>query len=683
MKSVSNEHELSPDELEAALLACATEPVHIPGAIQPHGVLISCDAQLTRIHQVSANIEAMLGITADQVLAGSPEELMGSRRLEHIRDVIDNESPFRAVIFSIRTGGRARRFRVLPYHSGSRVVLEFEPVKGQPERSLFSVLTDWQTRLSRIRTLDTLANELTELTRDLAGYDRVMVYRFDEDWNGSVIAESRTEQVDSYLGHHFPASDIPEQVRRLYSIKRVRDIPDATADPVALVPETDPEDDAPLDLSKGVLRAVAPIHRLYLANMGVVASMSIALHVKGRLWGLLACHAERPMILSPALRDALRAVAQSASFQVELIQAHEQAELIARANDSRALLLDKQGEFRQVAELLKRHGKGWLKVFRASGAVLAVGERLEVVGEVPDQGDLESILAWLARESNHGQAWASSKLDATPLGRWVSSSIGGLLAAPLPIRHSRIAWLLLFRHEKIKTRVWAGNPEKRLESSGGRISPRSSFRSWEEEVRGRSEAWTTLEMRAAQDLASDVAAVVAANEISRLNEQLTQMASHDHLTGLWNRYRIGEEINQEIERARRYGGECCLMMLDIDHFKRFNDTFGHDAGDDVLVRVAEAARNSLRATDHVGRWGGEEFVVLAPETSLDDGRLLAERLRQMIENLDLGAYGTVTVSIGVAVTAGKEGQREFVTRADQALYAAKNAGRNRVELATD
>ena len=676
------QNQLSPQALEAELQRCAREPVHIPGAIQPHGALISCDDELKRVRQVSANIEAVLGIGVEKALAASPEELIGTRSIAELRNVVETRSPFRVLIVSMRTGGRVRRFRLLPYRSGSRVVLELEPLKGQSERWLLSVLAEWQTRLSTLHTREALFNELTALTRELTGHDRVLIYRFDEDWNGSVIAESRTEQVDSYLGHYFPASDIPEQVRRLYSVKRVRDIPDATADPVGLVPEADPEDESPLDLSGGVLRAAAPIHRAYLANMEVAASMSIALHVNGRLWGLLACHARRPKVLPPASRDALRGMVHSASFQVEVIEVREQAELIAQTNDSRDLLLDEQGEFRKLAKILERHGNAWLKIFRASGVALAIDNRLEIAGEVPDRSNLEAIVAWLAQDSGDGRAWESNELGATPLGRWVPPGIGGLLAAPLPVGHSQTAWLLLFRPEKVSTRVWAGNPEKTLEKRSGRISPRSSFESWKEEVRGRSDAWTIVEKRAALDLASDVAAVVAANEISRLNERLTQMASHDHLTGLWNRYRIGEEIDREIERARRYGRKCCLMMFDIDHFKRFNDTFGHDAGDEVLVRVAEASRDSLRAADRMGRWGGEEFVVLAPETGLDDGKCFAERLRQTIEALDLGDYGNVTVSLGVAVTAGDEGRREFVNRADEAMYAAKNAGRNRVELAT-
>ena len=676
----SNDSATDP-EIEAALQACAREPVHIPGAIQPHGALISCDAELARVRQVSANLEQMLGVTVDHALAGKPEDLFGRRWLTQVREVIDGVSRFRALIVSLRVDGKSRRFRLLPYRSGSRVVIELEPIEGEPERWLFSALAEWQSQLARFHKRETLLDAVTGLVRDLAGYDRVMIYRFDQDWNGSVVSESRAEGVGSYLGHHFPASDIPEQVRRLYSIKPVRDIPDATRDPVALVPEVDPADAAPLDLSRGILRAAAPIHRSYLANMNVVASMSIALYVDARLWGLLACHSERPNVLPPALRDALRGMVQSASFKLELIEAREHAEVLERANSSRDVLIDERGEFPRPDVLVERYGSEWLEVFRACGVALVVGESLASAGRVPQRGAIEKALNWLSEQPDADPLWSSHEIGHSPLADCFPGNFAGLLAVPLPIRESLPAWLLLFRQERIETRIWAGNPQKTLDRQGDKLSPRSSFEAWKEEVRGRSDQWTTVERRAAMDLATDLAALVAANEISRLNDQMTDLATHDHLTGLWNRYRMGEAIDHEIAMAHRYGRHCSLMMFDIDHFKHFNDSFGHEAGDEVLVRLARTVETVLREPDRVGRWGGEEFIVLAPDTDLDGGRCLAERLRRVIEDLDLGDYGNVTISIGLAMAGEGEVRRDLVARADRALYAAKNAGRNRVEVA--
>lgn len=668
-------------ELEAALKSCEREPVHIPGAIQPHGVLIAMDEQLEGIRQVSANLESMLGVSVNDALAMTPERLFTHRWLDQIRAQLDSPNRYGASIVSLRVRGRAQRFQLLLYRSGSRVVAELEPISGHPERWLFGALADWQASLSGYTTRDGLLRALTTLVRELAGYDRVMIYQFDEDWNGSVVSESLADGADSYLGHHFPASDIPAQVRELYSVKRVRDIPDAGAKAVPLVPVTDPLDDSPLDLSRSILRAVAPIHVAYLANMGVVASMSIALHLEQRLWGLLACHASAPNVLSPALRDALRAMVQTTCFQLELIQAREDAALIQRANDSRDMLVDQRGEFSDWEKIVATHGPAWLGVFRAGGVALVAADRVATAGHVPDLDSIESIVAWLGKHHSGELAWSSRELGRTDLARLCEpAKAAGLLAVPLPIRNPRDAWLLFFRPEKAETRIWAGNPEKTIEQQSGRLSPRQSFDSWKETVRGQSALWLPVECRAANDLASDLAALIAAGEISRLNQRLERLATSDHLTGLWNRFRMEQAIDHEAAVAERYGRPCALVMFDIDHFKRFNDTWGHEAGDAVLVEAARAVSTQLRDTDHVGRWGGEEFMVLAANTGLEGASCLAERLRATIAALEIHDYGNVTASFGVAKCQPGEQRRDLVKRADLALYAAKEGGRNQVEV---
>lgn len=668
-------------ELEAALAACEREPVHVPGAIQPHGALVAMDARLQQVRQVSANLESIIGVAVEDALAMTPEQLFTRRWLDQIRAQLDTPGRYGALIVSLRADGQARRFRLLPYRSGSRVVVELEPISGHPERWLFGALADWQDALASHATREALLQALAALVRNLAGYDRVMVYRFDDDWNGSVVAESLAEGADSYLGHHFPASDIPAQVRRLYGIKRVRDIPDAGAEPVPLVPATDPHDDAPLDLSLGILRAVAPIHVRYLANMGVAASMSIALHLDNRLWGLLACHATSPNVISPALRDALRAMVQTACFQLELIQAREDAALIHRANDTREMLVDQRGEFSDPEEIVARHGPAWLEVFRAGGAVLLAGDRMAAVGNVPDAAAVAAIVGWLGTHHAGDAAWSSRELGRTGLAAFCEPArAAGMLAVPLPIRKPRHAWLLFFRPEKAETRTWAGNPEKAVDRASGRLSPRQSFESWKETVRGQCAVWAPVELRAAADLASDLAVLIAAGEIGRLNQRLERLATSDHLTGLWNRYRMEEAIDYEVSVAQRYGRPCAVVMFDIDHFKRFNDTRGHDAGDEVLVQVARTVSTQLRDTDRVGRWGGEEFVVLAANTAPDGAACLAERLRAAIQALAVRDYGSVTASFGVAVHREGELGRDIVKRADVAMYAAKQGGRNRVEV---
>jgi diguanylate cyclase (GGDEF)-like protein len=155
----------------------------------------------------------------------------------------------------------------------------------------------------------------------------------------------------------------------------------------------------------------------------------------------------------------------------------------------------------------------------------------------------------------------------------------------------------------------------------------------------------------------------------------------DMLTGTYNRRRLVELGEQEIARAERYEQPLCLAMLDLDHFKGINDTHGHAVGDAALRHAAEAIKGRVRSYDHVGRYGGEEFVIVAPNTNLEGARRLAEAVREAVAKTQLSANGKmvpITVSIGVAQWLADESLDEILRRADAALYRAKETGRNRV-----
>jgi diguanylate cyclase (GGDEF)-like protein len=168
--------------------------------------------------------------------------------------------------------------------------------------------------------------------------------------------------------------------------------------------------------------------------------------------------------------------------------------------------------------------------------------------------------------------------------------------------------------------------------------------------------------------------------IIRLEEELRKKATTDSLTQAYNRSKFDEILKSEINRCRRYNTNLSLLVLDIDHFKKINDNHGHLAGDDILKSVVNLTQNSIRGTDYLARWGGEEFVVLLPETGLDRASALAERIKKNIEDHEFEKIGTVTVSFGVTQWKNNESEDALIKRADDALYRAKNLGRNRVEV---
>jgi diguanylate cyclase (GGDEF)-like protein len=168
-------------------------------------------------------------------------------------------------------------------------------------------------------------------------------------------------------------------------------------------------------------------------------------------------------------------------------------------------------------------------------------------------------------------------------------------------------------------------------------------------------------------------------ETKELHQELERLATTDRLTETYNRTKYEEIMKVEIEKIRRYGQPLSLIMFDIDYFKETNDRYGHMTGDNVLKSIANIVREHKRTVDYLFRWGGEEFVIVAPETDLEQAASLAERLREVIEGYSFDDVVKVTVSFGITKFHEGDTNDSLITRVDAAMYKAKNNGRNRVE----
>ncbi len=163
-----------------------------------------------------------------------------------------------------------------------------------------------------------------------------------------------------------------------------------------------------------------------------------------------------------------------------------------------------------------------------------------------------------------------------------------------------------------------------------------------------------------------------------LEADLRHRANHDSLTGLANRHHFENILRHELTRSERYGTPVALIMIDIDHFKTINDRYGHPVGDDVLRRFAESLKERIRVTDSVARWGGEEFMMVLPQTDAHEGLLLAEAVRNRVAKTPRPGPGRITLSSAVTVQREGESRQELLRRLDEVLYRAKREGRNRV-----
>jgi diguanylate cyclase (GGDEF)-like protein len=671
-----------------------SSPANRIDGIQSFGCLIRFDNLLQKILQVSANLQEKLGISVDKALKSSPKDILGSKLQQRIKQSLGNSSRLSAaLIINRQVLGSYQRFHVMAYRSEDSIVIEFEPLSRSGEQRLMPIVNEWLSRLAQVQQIELLQQMLVQSIQAVTGYDRVLLCQFDSHWNRTAIAEVCRNPSRSLLNYRFPASDIPAEVRNRYVIQPLRNIPDVNAQIVPLTPTSAELDLPSLDLTAGMLRALSPYHQHYLREIKVAASLSIAIAGEQQLWGILTCHHFTAVEVSAAERDAAFNLVQMATQRMFLLQARQQATFLQQVLDSRELLSTERDKVVQPRALLEKYGKNWMQLFNCSGIALLYHEQASCTGETLDNYELDIVGKWLAEHSGNKVCWACDQLPNSPLDKLVNlRSRAGLLAVPLPIEHNQSGWLLLFRNAKKTQFSWVGkkqiieaetsNPLHRVEERGYEI--------WVETIDNEAPRWSVKEQHAAQDLAEDLAVAITVHQISRLNtqlqranKQLKEIAHTDTLTKIWNRYRMELAIDAELAAAERYGHPCSILLFDVDRFKSVNDTYGHDMGDQVLTRLAEEVQSKLRISDNLGRWGGEEFIVLASHNTLEEAIALAERLRQHIETVEFKTVGKITVSIGVAeAIPGKESRRRLFERADQAMYRAKQSGRNRVEAAS-
>jgi light-regulated signal transduction histidine kinase (bacteriophytochrome) len=323
-----------------------------------------------------------------------------------------------------------------------------------------------------------------------------MVYRFNRDFDGEVVADQHAEGMGSYLGHHFPEADIPAQARALYVLNTTRIIPDAHYRAEPLLPDRHPETGRPIDLTYSTLRGVSPLHCKYLQNMGVTASMSISVVRRGQLAALIVCHHRTPRFVSYRVRQTTDRLARLLADQIETFEER----LVSAATDivERAFAaITPKTRSAGPKGIVTVLGLSLLDVLQASGLALLSDEILVRIDNTPDEATLREIVAAIPH-GPHGEIFTSDRIAALyPLTEKFGQAFCGVMAVKLPRKQG---WLLWFRPEWQHKRVWAGRPVGYV-SAGGEINPRRSFAAWIERRRGFSRPWEETDIAAARRFA--------------------------------------------------------------------------------------------------------------------------------------------------------------------------------------
>ena len=477
-----------PYDGQVDLTTCDREPIHILGRTQSYGVLIAVSSDWI-IQHVSENIEPVLHETPENLIGTPLDAVMPRKAMSRIRAKVLEGRETIARLFGIKLLDPMTRYDVSIHKSGRHTIIECEPKQTQHVDS--DTLSDVYPLIQRIRAAGDINQVVTEAARAvrlLTGFDSVMVYQFQGDASGSVVAENRRGDLPSYLGLRFPASDIPVQARQLYKRSLLRLIADVDDEGSALYPQVSPEG-SPLDLSLSVTRAVSPIHLEYLRNMGVQASMSVSIMRNGELWGLFACHHHSPRYLEFERRTAVELFAHLFSYELTHLEEQERSRAQSEMSSLQTRLMALMAQGEDLAESLIKVSSDLREVIPHDGMVLFADGDFHQIGSTPTKEEFAGLARFLNTTA------ASGVFTSDSIGKQYKPAVdcvdrfAGLMAIPISRRPRD--YLVLFRREIATSVTWAGNPQKPVTPgpNGLRLTPRKSFDAWREIVAGHCVPW--------------------------------------------------------------------------------------------------------------------------------------------------------------------------------------------------
>ncbi|MCD5984866.1 ATP-binding protein [Pseudomonas sp. CDFA 610] len=529
--------QLDKDAFEALLANCADEPIQFPGAIQPHGLLFTLTEPALTVLQVSANVHTVLGLEPQQVIGQSLEKALGAGWTNVIRSASAHESFLDAPRLLINVNGV--EFEAMMHRSQDALILELEIQDKDAQAVSYLERTGNLGRMLRqlhaAKDLQTLYEISVREVQKMTGYDRVLIYRFEEEGHGQVIAEASSPAMELFNGLFFPASDIPEQARELYRRNWLRIIPDADYTPVPLVPQLRPDTDQQLDLSFSTLRSVSPIHCQYMRNMGVLSSMSVSLIQGDKLWGLISCGHRTPLYVSHELRSACQALGQVLSLQISAMEALD----VSRQREAKLLTLGRLHQSMSASEEnvfdgLSQQPQLLMDLVGATGVAIIEDRQMQCYGVCPEPADIRALHTWMMSGSE--PVFSSHKLSSVyPPAEAYQSIASGVLAMSLPKPvDNGVIW---FRPEVKESIQWSGDPTKplNLESSdvGMHLRPRTSFEIWKVEMTGIATKWSHGDLFAANDLRRSALEDDLARQVTReqqavrARDELVAVVSHD------------------------------------------------------------------------------------------------------------------------------------------------------------
>lgn len=504
---------------------CHEEPIHIPGYIQSFGYLIGIDAESHSITFFSKNIEDVFKIESleklfDKKLTEFPEVFKSIIDSDIYRSLPnftrrENETFFDKIFIE------DKQYHLSAFRSKSNIFLEFEKVLVNPNKQISNKYDNFYIVDNDQEIWDLLLNTLSKIVN----YDRMMVYKFMMDGSGKVVAEKTNDNLESYLGLHYPESDIPIQARELYLKKRKRIFSNVHSEPVPLLSKNLES----IDLTYSTSRGMSPIHGQYIKNSGASSSFSISIIIDDYLWGLVTCQNSQPKHID--LEDRVQAgiFTALASNAYSSFKSKNELNYRLKLNEKSAHLKTEFLKYNSLFDSLTENKAEIRNFLEADGLAVIAEEKIVTEGSTPDIATIEKITQWAHQYTEDSIYLSRSFLKDHGKELGLDERAAGVVI--YFVERSKNNVLIWFRKEFDEHIDWAGNPEKKIEviyrdgEEKQMVSPRTSFKIFTEDIKGNSKRWNSrniVALQAVRDLILETSHKNY-NTIKRLNDELKKV----------------------------------------------------------------------------------------------------------------------------------------------------------------
>lgn len=551
---------------------CDKEPIHLIGNIQDHGVLIAGDLASRKISRCSENCTLLFEKKPEDLFGLPLSDLLSAETVKQIFENLDAGN-----VAYIPTEINQIKLDIVAHVSEDQFIVEFEIITSRSNTLVEQMaLTNLVSKLSNIQNATELNDQMAQTVKSHFGYDRVMVYQFDYQWNGKVVAEAKEEHLESWLGLNYPSTDIPVPARRLFYLELVRMIKDISSTPVPIIAAPELEAGEALNLSKSELRATSPIHVEYLNNMGVGATLTVPVLSGKTVWGLIACHHYSAKAIHYNERLACKFLTKFYANQVQINKTDDLLKTIKSSSLIRAQLINQIIESWNIPSGLSKYKYTLNSLTQSEGAAICMGDQLTLVAQCPSEDQVRAIIQRIKEITKDTIYYTNQFSNDFSGASAFKKQASGIMC--VFISESRNDALLWFRPEVQETVYWAGKPQdKETKNKEVRLSPRKSFEKWKQVKDGIAMPWREHEIAVVQEFQKNVMNFVAQkyDEVKSLNIKLKK--AYEDLESY--SYSISHDL-----RAPLRGIDGFAQIIKEDYYDSL-DEFGKSSIETIIASV--------------------------------------------------------------------------------------------------